>query len=318
MAQLTPLRLLAAVLFSLALLAAACGGSSSGDKDVLTPVPTGQLLPVIVSSDLGVGQNRFLLGLINQSDNSPVLGAQLQFNFLLSSGDQIFQDTRVTAKALQVTKSYTHTHADGTVETHQAGETGAYEAQVAFDRPGTWNVHATGTANGASLDASASLTVLDKSQSPAVGQPSPRSIQTVLKDVSDISQIDTSFPPIPEEHDMTIADAVTSGKPTVIVFATPAFCTSQICGPTKSVVDELYKNYQAQANFIHVEPYDLAKARAGQGLEPLPWIVSEWGLTSEPWVFLVDKQGNIAGKFEGIVTTDELDAALTPLLAPAG
>ena len=69
---------------------------------------------------------------------------------------------------------------------------------------------------------------------------------------------------------------------------------------------------------ITSEPYDLAKARAGQGLEPLPWIVSEWGLTSEPWVFLVDKQGNIAGKFEGIVTADELDAAVTPLLATGG
>ncbi len=38
------------------------------------------------------------------------------------------------------------------------------------------------------------------------------------------------------------------------------------------------------------------------------------GLTSEPWVFLVDSQGNIAAKFEAVVTMDELKAALDPLL----
>jgi hypothetical protein len=55
-----------------------------------------------------------------------------------------------------------------------------------------------------------------------VGDPAPRSVQTILSDVFDIKEIDTFDPPKPDMHDMTIADAVTSGKPSVIVFATPA------------------------------------------------------------------------------------------------
>ncbi len=87
-----------------------------------------------------------------------------------------------------------------------------------------------------------------------------------------------------------------------------------MCGPTKQTVDELYTRYKGQANFVHVEPYDLAKARAGTALEPLPFITNEWHFMSEPWTFIVDSQGKIAGKFDGIVTFDELEQSLKPLL----
>src|SRR5204862_135527 len=42
--------------------------------------------------------------------------------------------------------------------------------------------------------------------------------------------------------------------------------------------------------------------------------VNEWGLQSEPWVFLVGKDGKIADRFEGATTLDELEAGLKPLL----
>jgi len=100
----------------------------------------------------------------------------------------------------------------------------------------------------------------------------------------------------------------------VVVFASPAFCTSQICGPTKDIVDDLYAEYSAQANFVHVEPYDVAKARSGEALEALPLLSEEWGLNSEPWVFVVDAQGVIAAKFDGIASYEELDAALAVVL----
>ncbi len=41
---------------------------------------------------------------------------------------------------------------------------------------------------------------------------------------------------------------------------------------------------------------------------------AKWGLRSEPWVFLVDGAGNVAARFEAVVTMDELTGALTPLL----
>ena len=161
--------------------------------------------------------------------------------------------------------------------------------------------------------ADAGFDVLEESASVAMGAPAPLSETLTLDDVEDVAEIDTSNPPIPEMHTLTISEAVTSGRPSVIIFATPAFCLSRICGPTKDVVDDLFEQYKDEVNFVHVEPYELDRARSGEGLFPVP-ATTEWGLTSEPWVFLVDSEGNIAAKFEAVVTLDELNAALEPLL----
>ena len=44
-------------------------------------------------------------------------------------------------------------------------------------------------------------------------------------------------------------------------------------------------------------------------------IIDEWRLQSEPWVFIVNAEGNIAAKFEGLVTFEELEEALAELIA---
>ncbi len=79
------------------------------------------------------------------------------------------------------------------------------------------------------------------------------------------------------------------------------------------MVDQLYPEYKDQVNFIHVEPYDLERARSGEGLFPVP-TTEEWGLPTEPWIFVVDSKGNIAAKFAGIVAQSELEQALQNVL----
>ena len=56
--------------------------------------------------------------------------------------------------------------------------------------------------------------------------------------------------------------------------------------------------------FIHAEIYKDNNPEQGVA----QW-VSEWGLVSEPWVFVVDANGNVTAKYEGAVTADELEAA---------
>jgi hypothetical protein len=294
-------------------LAAACGGGD-GKPSAETPAPDEQLNAVVVSSDLAVGTNRFSLGLITQ-DNELVTDAQLLFRFFKLDGDESTLKSETDATLIKMAKSFTRTREDGTVETVDVGETGVYVANVEFDSPGSWGVEASGARDGEPFQpVTAAFTVLEKSLSVAVGEPAPRSVQTILSDVADIREIDTSETPIPEMHNLTLADAVTSGKPTVIVIATPAFCVSQICGPTKGVVDDLYERYKGEANFVHVEPYDLGKARSGEGLEVIPFLEQEWGLQSEPWVFLVDRDGIIAAKFEAVVSQAEIEETLRQIL----
>jgi len=43
--------------------------------------------------------------------------------------------------------------------------------------------------------------------------------------------------------------------------------------------------------------------------------VLEWGISTEPWIFTVDRSGRIAASFDGVRGPDELDdalAAITP------
>ena len=254
-----------------------------------------------------------MIGILSE-ENEEITDAAVAFRFFKLEDGQ--QDPRGEAAAtpLTLTKTYTHTHEDGTLETHEAGESGVYVANVQFDEAGEWGVEVTATVGDKVYDPiGLGFSVLENSASPALGAPAPRSETLTLDDVDDVAEIDTSDPPIPEMHTLTIAEAVTSGKPSVIVFATPAFCLSRICGPTKDVVDELFEGYGEELNFVHVEPYELDRARSGEGLFPVP-ATEQWGLRSEPWVFIVDKEGDIAAKFEAVVTYEELEQALTALL----
>lgn len=311
--------LLIAALALLAAAFAACGGgdSDSTDPPVLTPIDS-ELLPIVISSDMAVGENRFQVGLINQTDSTQVLGADLHLRFFLVNGQQRTLKFEADPDPIVLTKSYTHTHDDGTIETHEAGETGAYVAYVDFDTAGDWGVEVTGTtADGQELEPlTPTFNVLQTSFSLAIGDPAPQTEQPTIAD-SDIDDIDTSQDPIEEQHNMTIKEAVTSGRPTVISFSTPAFCVSQICGPSKEVFDDLYEAYKDDANFVHVEPYDIAKMRAGecqQLADCLVPAINDFRLQSEPWIFVIDADGKIAAKIDGICSYEEVETALKAVL----
>ncbi len=114
---------------------------------------------------------------------------------------------------------------------------------------------------------------------------------------------------------MTIAEAISGGLPTLVTFATPAFCTSATCGPQVEVVSTIKERYKGRANFIHIEVYDNPHEMEGDvskgRLSPL---LDEWGLRSEPFTFVIDADGLVAAKFEGFATEDELESALQEVI----
>jgi hypothetical protein len=257
------------------------------------------------------------VGLIRTEENELVLNADLSFRFFSIEDEVGTLVTEQAATPVALTESFVVMNEDGSLETRMGPEVGGYVAAVPFDTAGEWGVVARGTLeDGSPVDLRLRFNVLtdEDSRVPLIGAPAPRSEQTVLRDVSDVTEIDSSNPPNPEMHEKTIAEALDTGKPVVIAFATPAFCTSRICGP---VVDEvivpLLEKYGDQVEFVHVEPYDLATARSGGGLVGVPTLL-EWGISTEPWVFVTDTEGNISAKFEGIMSEAEVDAALQQVL----
>jgi len=326
-------RLLALLAISAALLLAAC--DDSGDESG-TPLPTSvsetvcgekvinepiedEILPLVVSSDLALGENRFVLGLIDQEAGQPLTDATVHLEFVCFDTTEGTPAFEADPEAVTLTKSYTHTHDDGFVESHEAGQTGAYVANVTFDRAGIWGIVVTGTtADGRKFGPTRpTFGVNETPVGLALGEAAPRSEQPISVDGTGLEALDTSVAPNPAQHNMTLATAVTSGKPTVVAFATPAFCQSQICGPIKEIFDDLNTAYDGQANFVHIEPYDVTRIREGtcDSLEMcLVPTLQEWRLANEPWVFIVGADGNIAARFDGIASYEEMEAALQQAL----
>ena len=55
----------------------------------------------------------------------------------------------------------------------------------------------------------------------------------------------------------------------------------------------------------------MKEARPTGGLVPA---VEEWGLPTEPWVFIVDSNGLISAKFEQFTTAGEIETKLLEIL----
>lgn len=140
----------------------------------------------------------------------------------------------------------------------------------------------------------------------AVGEPAPLSHSRTLDDAP---IEDLTSDPTPEEgyYELSVAEAVASG-PSVIVFATPAWCTSQACGPMLDQLQEIDAEYPG-LNFVHVEVYENIHVDDRDDLVLVP-AVGEWGLVSEPWLFVTDDEGRVAASFEGAVSDSELRGAL--------
>ena len=105
----------------------------------------------------------------------------------------------------------------------------------------------------------------------------------------ELTAISTDPDPDPDFYDLSVADAVANGRPTVIVFATPAFCQTAVCGPTIEIAKQAAEGRDG-VDFVHVEPFDVELARAND-LQPIP-AMFEWGLATEPWIFVIDAEGS--------------------------
>jgi hypothetical protein len=113
-------------------------------------------------------------------------------------------------------------------------------------------------------------------------------------------------------HQLSIAEAIQQHRPTLVIFASPAFCTSRICGPEVHTVQGLEPAYKNRLTFIHVEIWTNFKPDPSK--KQIAPTVNEWRLTSEPWVFLIDSKGIIQARFEGPTASDELQAAIDQML----
>lgn len=181
-----------------------------------------------------------------------------------------------------------------------------YVANLDVPSPGKYWLLAE-PAGGTRIQGVGNVVVADRAKSPTVGDPAFPSKTPTLAEAP-AGELTTRNPPDTELLRVSVADALERREPFVLVFATPKFCASRTCGPVVDVVDSVRRRVPG-VRFIHVEIYEENNPALGTNR----W-VKEWKLPTEPWVFLVGRDGRIEAKFEGAVSERELEAAVRRFL----
>ena len=194
---------------------------------------------------------------------------------------------------------------------------GFYFANVQFPEAGRWGAEFT-TAVGAGEPEKIRMTFDVNTSSPTirVGDKAPASDTLTTESVGgDLARVSTDKDPDPAFYRTSVKAALSARQPFVLIFATPKFCQSAQCGPTLDRIKPIATDYPT-VTFIAVEPYELVfrdgsltpALDANGDLQSVP-AVSEWGLLTEPWVFVVNRDGIVTASFEGILSVDEIRAA---------
>lgn len=244
---------------------------------------------IVANADLAVGAQRLLVGLVG-SDAASYASPELPVEIDLYPPDATEPSITVPGVFIWTTPEVR----------------GLYRAQVSFDEPGIWMV-AVRSGGEVSTDPTP-FNVAETGLTPAVGDKAPALETPTGADFGDLSEISTDPNPDPSFYTLSLDDAFSSGTPTIVVFATPAFCETATCGPMLDTVKQVSSDYP-DLNFVHIEVYENLQATSREELEIVD-AVEAWNLPSEPWTFLVDSDGNVAAKFEGTLDGDELRAAI--------
>jgi len=164
-------------------------------------------------------------------------------------------------------------------------------------------------ADGKVTEAQFVIEVLDKTKTPAIGDAAFPSANRTLRSEPAIEKLTSDVEPTPDLYQMTIAEAIATGRPSVVVFSTPGFCQTAVCTPVLNSVKAVHAQQGDRANFIHIEVYKQFNPELLLADE-----MAEWGFTSEPWTYVLDTMGRVAARLGGPVSPRELTAALEPLL----
>lgn len=337
-------RTVLALVAAAGLVVASCSAGGRQATTAATPTSSEELAVTVASFDLSAGDDqRFLAGVLTP-DRQVIGGGNVDMAFAYL-GDDASTDsdaepaTTATGSFLPVPGTPTPTDLEEPVvlgepagghHLEDSGDSGngdghdhedlsaagVYEATADFDRAGFWEVTVTADVDGWVRTGTAVFEVQDDAQVPEVGDAAPRTSTLTLDSAAPAEAIDSRAgprSPVPDEilHRVDLVDALDAGRPVVVVFSTPTYCTSRFCGPITEAVEDIAEDHSDRAAFVHVEIWhDIDERRFNDAVED--WLVTDDG-GNEPWVFLIDADGTIAARWDNVLDADDLTARLEAL-----
>ncbi|MEX0665013.1 MAG: hypothetical protein WD598_09640 [Acidimicrobiia bacterium] len=179
---------------------------------------------------------------------------------------------------------------------------GVYVAEPVLDIPGVWP----GVALVKDRKIDLAIEVKEAPDAPQPGTAASRAPSPTVADTLGVKPICTRQPRCPL-HTVSLSEAIGAGTPVAVLFATPARCQSQYCGPVLDTLLSVRDGHE-DVTFVHVEIYLNNKT-----VELAPTLQA-WGLLSEPWLFTVDETGTIVGAIDGAFGRGEMVQLLDALV----
>ena len=323
-----PNRLLALpVLAALAL--GGCGGASDDDAPPPQPQPTARAVdfpaakggslddlaavadgqgPVLAPtvSLLARGRDRFGFGLFDTA-RKQITGVPVAVYTARNDGSSVRGPYVARSESLVVKPQFRSQTTSSDPDSAKA----VYVADVPFDRAGKQIVVGMAKLDGRLvLTGATSVEVGAKGGPPKVGERAIKVKTLTISDVAgDAEKLDTRRPVAQDLLKTDLADAV-GRQPVVLTFATPLLCQSRVCGPVVDVVEQVRSQTPASVAFIHQEIYN--DNAVNKGFRPQ---VGAWRLPTEPWTFVIGRDGRIAERFEGAFSVGELQRAVAKVTA---
>ncbi len=330
---------LLAALIALALAAAGCGGDggSESSADPVAQVPSGVQEKVRAARDLQpsefpAAKGKTLQALADEIGGGPDMGLassvfvagrenRLAFGMIDENAGFLYgktalyvsRDPSAPAKGPYVAPADVLV-TDAPYRSQQAATeadpfAAVYSARVPLGKPGGYAVLAVTLVDGKPVAAPSQIdvTTAAKDKVPAVGEPAPKvKTDTVASAGGNVEAIDTRRPT--SDMHANFADRV-GKKPVALLFATPQLCQSRVCGPVVDVALQKRAQFGDRVEFIHQEVF--TDNDPSKGLrKPL----QDFRLRTEPWLFVVGKDGRVTARLEGSFGLTAIEQALKTAL----
>ncbi len=124
--------------------------------------------------------------------------------------------------------------------------------------------------------------------------------KTLLDVGGDLTKITSYRYPDERMYEFSLDQALVSGKPVLLEFATPGHCT--VCDSQLQMLKGLLEKYQKQVVFLHLDQYQNPQA------------FKAYTVIGDPWTFVIDSKQTVRYKQAGRMLYGELDAVIQGVL----
>jgi hypothetical protein len=280
----------------------ACGGKSGGSDakngDDSTTTSSGPLVPAVLGAGFADGYNSQTSALVaGIPQRAPFaafteIGEVVRGNSAPASVDVELRHGGSTLAAMTIPR-----HADGI-------PTPYYPLVFTPPEPGDYEIHA----SFASKPTPFRVASRDQVSLVQVGDKMRPVVTPTTTDARGVKPICTRTDPCPF-HQMTLTDALASGKPVALIISTPGFCQTMICGPVLELLIDAASSHPELA-IVHAEVY--VDPQSGN-LSKTTEVISTYGLTYEPTFFAADATGTVRARLDFSWDRAELTQALASL-----